>query len=175
MDVLSKYHALMVLLNTVGGVSGRKKLQKMVYLLQEAGCPFKERFDYHLYGPYSEELAIKLDEMKFLGLLEERVGTTPSGYKQYIYLLSEAGKQYLRNHENTFNVPHYFEELAKGLACYDARTLELMATLRFLRNMGYSDSEVAEWVKALKPEQEYKDKEVKDALNFLNNLQVPMA
>lgn len=172
MDVLSKYHALMMLLNTVGGVSGRKKLQKMVYLLQEAGCPFKERFDYHLYGPYSEELAIKLDEMKFLGLLEEKVDITPSGYKQYIYLLSELGKQYLRKYEDASIVPHHFEKLAYELNCYAPRTLELIATLRFLRNMGYSDSEVAEVVKALKPEQEYKDKEITDALNFLDNFQV---
>ncbi|MCG0279051.1 MAG: hypothetical protein L5656_11115 [Thermanaeromonas sp.] len=171
MDILSKYRMLMMLLSAVGQIHGRKKLQKMVYLLQEAGCPFKEEFNYHLYGPYSEELAIKVDEMKFLGLLEERIEATTSGYKQYIYSLSDLGRQYLAaTPKNTFRIPPYFEQFAKELARYDARTLELMATLRFLRKMNYSDSEASEYVKILKPEQEYKDDEIRNALDFLNKL-----
>lgn len=168
MDFLGNYQMLMKLLGTVGEIHGRKKLQKMVYLLQEAGCPFKEEFDYHLFGPYSEELATKVDEMKFLGLLDEKPGATASGYKQYIYSLSEESKRYMKDPKNNFRLPLHFEQLAKELARYDARTLELMATLRFLRKMNYSDAEAAEYVKRLKPEQEYKDDEIRKALDFLN-------
>jgi uncharacterized protein YwgA len=161
---------LMMLLGTVGEIHGRKKLQKMVYLLQEAGCPFKEEFDYHLFGPYSEELATKVDEMKFLGLLDEKPGATVSGYTQYIYSLSAAAKQYIKEHEDSFRLPLHFQQLAKELARYDARTLELMATLRFLKKMNYSDAEAAECVKRLKPDQEYKDDEIEKSLDFLNRL-----
>ncbi|WP_338835722.1 YwgA family protein [Neomoorella thermoacetica] len=166
MNILNKYYMLIKLLTAVGEVHGRKKLQKMVYLLQEQGYAFKESFGYHLYGPYSEELSTEVDEMKFLGLLEEKVETTVYGYKQYIYSLSERGKR-ASDFAGHLAVPDSFEEAARELAQFDARTLELIATLRFLRKINYSDTEAARYVKELKPEQEYKDGEIEKALKFL--------
>lgn len=44
------------LLLAVTEIEGRKKLQKMVHILQEFGVPFEVRYGYHHYGPFSEQL-----------------------------------------------------------------------------------------------------------------------
>ena len=45
-----------LLLRAVTEIEGRKKLQKMVHILQEFGVPFEVRYGYHHYGPFSEQL-----------------------------------------------------------------------------------------------------------------------
>ena len=40
---------------SVGEISGRKKLQKMIYIAKSISFPFEEKFHFHFYGPYSEE------------------------------------------------------------------------------------------------------------------------
>lgn len=169
MDILGKYAMLMALLHSVGEVQGRKKLQKLVYLLQEAGYPFEEDFSYHLYGPYSETLAAEIDELKLLGLLQEREAPTPGGYTQYVYSLSEQGRRYARRFRDQLRLPG-LEELARKLTEHGARTLELMASLAFLKRMGYPDAEASRYVRAIKPEQRYRDQEIADALGLVRNL-----
>ena len=39
------------------GIQGRKRLQKVVFLLQAAGCPLSSHFTLHHYGPYSRDVA----------------------------------------------------------------------------------------------------------------------
>jgi len=67
------------------GIQGRKRLQKVIYFLQQAGCPITADYTLHRYGPYSREVANATDVMVAEGLLTELGG---SG-SQYNYKLGE--------------------------------------------------------------------------------------
>lgn len=59
------------LLQAVKEIEGRKKLQKMVHILQEFGVPFDVRYGYHHYGPFSEQLQDSLQSFQHDGLIHE--------------------------------------------------------------------------------------------------------
>lgn len=71
-----------------GGLKGRKRLQKVVYLLQTAGCPMDCAYTLHHFGPYSRDVADACDEMVAAGLVEETVEPNMAG-KQYTYRLKD--------------------------------------------------------------------------------------
>ena len=78
---------------SVPSIVGRKKLQKLVYLMKFAGVPFEERYFWHYYGPYSADLALQIDTLVNKGLLEEK----PSiGFE---YQITDTGKNALRQIE----------------------------------------------------------------------------
>src|SRR5437879_1961262 len=53
-----------------GRLVGRTRLQKSVYLLRLCGVDLGFDFDYHYYGPYSEELASAARDAEALDLIE---------------------------------------------------------------------------------------------------------
>jgi uncharacterized protein len=71
------------------GLQGRKRLQKVVFFLQEAGCPLDCEYTLHHFGPYSRDVADRSDEMVTAGLLHEKVEVI-NGLTQYTYSLSPA-------------------------------------------------------------------------------------
>ncbi|GAW91913.1 YwgA family protein [Calderihabitans maritimus] len=164
---LETYAMLGKLIDILGEVRGRKKIQKIVYLAQQFGAPFGEDFDYHIYGPFSEKLATELREMTWLGLIEEEKTITAGGYIQYRYYLTEKGKEFVAAHSKSYSELLDFADLLKELNSFDARDLELKATLWFLLKSGLSPDEVFKEVKELKPDQAYQDGEIEDALRYL--------
>lgn len=58
-------------ISTAGEISGRKKLQKIVYIAKKLSFPFHEKFQFHFYGPYSEELTLRIEELCDMGYLNE--------------------------------------------------------------------------------------------------------
>ena len=62
---------LAILFKATTGIEGRKKLQKMVHILQEFGIPFGVRFGYHHYGPFSEDLQDKIQSLQYDKLINE--------------------------------------------------------------------------------------------------------
>ena len=73
-----------------GEVVGRKKLQKMIYIAKKLEFPFREKFQFHFYGPYSEELTLRVEELCNMGFLNE-VKEKKGGYYQYRYTLTDDG------------------------------------------------------------------------------------
>ena len=63
----------------VGHVELTKGMQKMIFLLQAAGCPLDAEYDLHNYGPYSQDVAQLADELTRASLLAEEVETHPQG------------------------------------------------------------------------------------------------
>jgi uncharacterized protein YwgA len=60
------------LIDAAGGeIVGKVRLQKMVYLLDQLGAKSGFSFEYHHYGPYSEELAEAVDDGVIFGYIEE--------------------------------------------------------------------------------------------------------
>ncbi|GAE44997.1 hypothetical protein JCM21738_1761 [Mesobacillus boroniphilus JCM 21738] len=98
-----KDHAKIIHAISVSGeIIGRKKLQKMIYIAKKMEFPFQERFQFHFYGPYSEELTLRVEELCNMGFLDE-VKEKKGGYYQYRYTLTEAGQEFLG--ENTVEMP----------------------------------------------------------------------
>ncbi|WP_213074506.1 YwgA family protein, partial [Acinetobacter baumannii] len=66
----------------------------MIYIAKKMQFPFYEKYDFHFYGPYSEELTLQIEELCNLGFLHE-VKEKKGGYFQYRYSLTETGSAFL--------------------------------------------------------------------------------
>ncbi|QDT70813.1 hypothetical protein MalM25_37690 [Planctomycetes bacterium MalM25] len=109
------------------GLQGRKRLQKVVYLLQRAGCPFDCQYVLHHYGPYSRDVADVCDEMVAADLVEEQRDLTSVG-AQYTYRLP-ACTQGLLSSARGEDALAQFKTLAEELIAKDIWQLELGATV----------------------------------------------
>ncbi len=117
------------------GVRGRKKLQKMIYIAQALGYPFREDFTLYWYGPYSHELASELRRMEELSILNERQPPP------YIIELTETGKSFLEYFKNniikemgTEQFPKMID-LFRYLSHYRPWQLEILATLFYFHRV----------------------------------------
>ena len=81
-----------------GEVIGRKKLQKMIYIAKKLDFPFGEKFQFHFFGPYSEELTLRVEELCNMGFLNE-VMEKKGGYVQYRYTVTEVAEEFLSEYK----------------------------------------------------------------------------
>ena len=140
-------YALLELLDRLGGVQGRKKLQKLVYIAKLAGIPITDDFYFHYYGPYSSELACRVDQLAELNLLAERKQplTVADGFT-YEYEVASEGRTQLELIRP--DVPADFcRSLERGISRAeslkdrDVFELELAATLLYWREKGHTQDE----------------------------------
>lgn len=151
-------------------VTGRKKLQKMIFILQACGVPFQEKYQFHIYGPYSEELTLRMEELCNLGFIHEEK-EKKSNYVQYIYEITDEGIDFLQQIQP--DMPDFANE-AKLLQQESSRFLELTATMLFFRNL--TKQEVEKKVHDVKPKQNYSAEEMDRAWNLIesiSHLQLP--
>jgi uncharacterized protein YwgA len=118
---------LMYLLRQAGTISGKTRLQKLVFLLQEEfKVPFGYKFEpYHL-GPLSFELQAEMDWLVSHGIaVEYIIELNPSeGIRRYDYTLSEWGRDYVSKMVEP-NLPHEVKEkISKGLRKWGPKSLE---------------------------------------------------
>jgi uncharacterized protein YwgA len=106
-----------------GTLNSRKRLQKVVFLLQASGCPFDAEYTLHRYGPYSQEVARLSDEMVQVGLLEESSDPNPVGV-QYSYTLTAKAVNEAAELDRTPKG----KQLAAQLAAYENKAKELLST-----------------------------------------------
>jgi len=142
------------------GLQGRKRLQKVVYLLQQAGCPLGCRFTLHHYGPYSRDVADACDEMVAAGLLEEEGGPA-AGEMQYAYNLTPRTRVLLES--NPDEQMQQYRKLGQSLVNEDIWPLELGSTILLF----YRQSQ--DWQVALERACEFKQVET-DAVGSQNAL-----
>lgn len=145
-------------------VIGRKKLQKMIFIAKKLDFPFGEKFQFHFYGPYSEELTIRVEELYNMGFLAE-VKEKKGGYFQYRYTLTEAGEEFLQ--ENKMDIP-YLRVCLTDMNSQNARFLELVSTVLYFDNL--PKEEVQEKVFTLKSKQRYTVEEVDAAYEYIEML-----
>lgn len=148
-----------------GEIIGRKKLQKMIYIAKKVTFPFQERFQFHFYGPYSEELTLRVEELCNMGFLDE-VKEKKGGYYQYRYTLTESGKEFLS--VNEVDMP-YLEDCLTDMNEQSARFLELVSTILYFDNL--QREEVIEKVFTLKEKQKYTLEEIEEAYKYIEQLQ----
>jgi len=111
-----------------GGLQGRKRLQKVVFFLQETGCPLECQYTLHHFGPYSFDVADRCDEMVAAELIDEKA-ELQGRVTQYSYSLKPATREVLANREDPSLVP--FRDLATRLIRADIWLLELGSTVLF--------------------------------------------
>jgi uncharacterized protein len=162
--MLDNHAKLMRFFSEAKEVTGRKKLQKMIYILQSLGIPFEEKFQFHFYGPYSEELSLRIEELCNLGLIYEEK-EVKSNYFQYHYTLSDDGTAFLQQFPT--HMPNCTEMIA-SLQEKSSRFLELVSTMLYFRDL--PKQEVEAKVHTVKPKQKYSEDEMKEAWLFISEL-----
>jgi len=142
-------YQLAKLVEWAGSLHSRKRLQKVVFLLQASGCPFDADYTLHHYGPYSQEVARLSDEMVQVGLLDESSMPNQVGV-QYSYALTKNAASEMAQLEKSPQGKKLakpltpFEAKAKELLNTDLWLLEVASTMVYFRKQGYSWSESVE-------------------------------
>ncbi|KKE77754.1 YwgA family protein [Oceanobacillus caeni] len=162
--MLDNHAKLMQFFSVAENVTGRKKLQKMIYILQKCNIPFEEKYNFHFYGPYSEELTLRVEELCNLGFLHE-IKEDKSNYYQYNYTITDDGKEFLQ--QFALDMPNYEEKVEK-LKEKSSRFLELVATMFYFDYLPIE--EMIGKVHKVKPKQNYSEEEIKEAIQFMKEI-----
>ena len=152
------------------GLNGRKRLQKIVFALQQIGCPLDSHFILHHYGPYSRDVADICDEMVAAKLVEE---SQEMGSAQYSYKLTPKTRKLLAKTVSRDKLKP-FEQKAKALLRENLWTLELGSTILYYygQNPDWDDA----MAKACEFKKKPKDiKRSQRALTFARELVAPNA
>ncbi|MEW9676360.1 YwgA family protein [Lentibacillus sp. L22] len=162
--MLTDHAKLMHFFSIAKEVPGRKKLQKMIYILQKNHVPFAEKFQFHFYGPYSEELSLRVEELTNLGFVSEEK-EEKSNYYQYNYQITKDGQEFLR--QFSLDMPDFADKVAE-LKTKSSRFLELVATMLYFDDL--PRKQVVEKVYMVKPKQNYSEQEIKEAWVLIDSL-----
>jgi len=121
-------------------------LQKLTYILKNAGLDFGYRFNWHIRGPYS--ISLSSDAFEFYQNPDRRCVE-----------ISDKDKRYLREIRNF---------LSQDIN--NAEKLELIASLLFLKNeenLSFSDPRLVSQLHSLKPW--FTERQIKSALNKISS------
>lgn len=162
--MLKDHAKLMQAIKVSGEIIGRKKLQKMIYIAKKVEFPFQEKFQFHFYGPYSEELTLRVEELCNMGFLNE-IKEKKGGYFQYRYTLTDSGKEFLSLNET--EMP-FLQDCLCDMNDQNARFLELVSTVLYFDNL--AKEEVANKVFTLKSSQRYTEEEIDQAYQYIETL-----
>lgn len=162
--MLDDHAKVMQAVLAAGEIIGRKKLQKMIYIAKKMDFPFQERFQFHFYGPYSEELTLRVEELCNMGFLNE-VKEKKGGYYQYRYTLTDSGKEFLSLNEVEMPM---LDGCLVDMNDQNARFLELVSTVLYFDNL--PKEEVTNKVFTLKSSQRYTEAEIDEAYQYIDTL-----
>lgn len=130
-------YQLATLVKWAGTLNTRKRLQKVVYLLQAAGCELDVEYSLHHYGPYSPDVASLTDEMVRAGLLCEEKKLNMAG-TWFSYRLSDSAREQLETLEQGVSHSTRLGDLGKQeslarklLAESNLAKLEFAATIAY--------------------------------------------
>src|SRR4051794_34140953 len=136
----------------------------MVFIAKKLSFPFQEKYQFHFYGPYSEELTLRVEELCNMGYLKE-VKEKRAGYYQYCYSVTETGRDFLSMQE--VNIPA-LKECLLDMNGQNARFLELVSTVLFIDTL--EKDEVTEKIFILKSKQKYTLEEIDEAYAYIEQL-----
>lgn len=162
--MLTDHAKLMKVLAVSKEIVGRKKLQKIMYIAKKLDFPFYEKFQFHFYGPYSEELTLRIEELCNLGFVDE-VKEKKGGYYQYKYSLTASGEEFLSHYH--LDMPE-LDIFINDLNEKPARFLELVSTILYFEHL--DKDEVKEKVFTLKKKQRYTEEEIESAYQYIEEL-----
>jgi uncharacterized protein YwgA len=102
MEITRRQYLLLELIDALGVIKGRTRMQKLMFLLQKQSdvSRFFE-FRPHYYGPYSRELTEMLAALVRAGLVKEDI-TEKDEMREYAYSVTELGKDLLAKSKQTY-------------------------------------------------------------------------
>ncbi|MFC3039647.1 YwgA family protein [Virgibacillus xinjiangensis] len=162
--MLTNHARLMQFFTEADELTGRKKLQKMIYIMQKCNMPFEEKYEFHFYGPYSEELTLRVEELCNLGFVSE-VKEDKGNYSQYRYTVTKDGRSFLQQFSS--EMPN-LEEYVSLMQDKSSRFLELVSTIMYFDHLPLEEN--IEKVHTVKPKQKYTEEEIEEALQFIDRL-----
>ncbi len=163
--MLQEHAKIVQFISLAEEVTGRKKLQKMIYIAKKMHFPFAEKFELHMYGPYSEELTLRVEELCEMGFLNEQF-VDKGAYVQYKYNVSEEGGRFLQT------APEAADRLDGFIGMMQvksSRFLELVSTLLYFDHL--SKEEQIEKVHIVKNKLKFSEQEMDDAFDFIYQLE----
>ena len=121
-----------------GRLTGRVRLQKVVYLLDRLGLNSRFTYDYHHYGPYSRDLDIAVADAKaFVGLEEKFEHRVSDGARYSVFLYTkEVGAAAWGDLDRRRG-----ETLVREFAGVPVTVLELAATIDWL----WREEKIVDW------------------------------
>ena len=164
--MLQEHAKIVQFIGAADGITGRKKLQKMIYIAKKLKYPYKEKYDFHMFGPYSEELTLRIEELCNMGfILEER--QDKGSYVQYKYQMTNNGEDFMQMAQ----LPNLSEDLIyciNQMKERSSRFLELVSTLLYFDNL--PKEEQIEKVYVVKGKLNYTEEEIEEAFAFVIDL-----
>ncbi|MFH1373552.1 MAG: hypothetical protein ABII79_07150 [bacterium] len=143
---IEKIRALLSDANSQGKIESKKKLHKLVYLLQQSGENFDEDFIFHHYGVFSPTLARDLEFAEKTEQIEiEKPQAENWGYT--IKLPPDrilGGENRLSNKSREHLIPH--------LADKEPQLLETLSTIVYLKRNYYNEKDLKQKLSELKPD-----------------------
>lgn len=122
---------LPLLIQELGQIEGRKKFQKIVHILQCAGAPFDERFEFAQFGPFSSTLKAEIDCLGVFGILEEES-------KGSTFVFSKGERFSEIEEAGLWTGTPVWSSFARALNEKSASELEALSTTLYLLDRGYS-------------------------------------
>lgn len=138
---------MQVLADAGGKIVGRTRFQKITYLLSETGLLEGYDFEYHHYGPYSDDLSSSLQIAVLFDELNEEEKKTDWGGHYSIFTLPESVS-------DSVEVNQSRKEFIKPMLNISSIVLELAATAAFLAKENDNSDDFDPWGKTreLKPD-----------------------
>ncbi|MGG0655062.1 YwgA family protein [Rummeliibacillus pycnus] len=162
--MLEEHAKVVQFVSLAGQVTGRKKLQKMVYIAKKMQFPFHEKYHFHIYGPYSEELTLRVEELCTMGFLTEQMEDKGS-YVQYCYKVTDKGEDFSNALcEEQQNLGQIIDILNNK----SARFLELVSTLLYFDEL--PKNEQIEKIHVVKGKLNFTEQEMDDAFEIIGTL-----
>ncbi len=149
-------YQLAKIVDWAGTLDTRKRLQKVAYLLKVLGCPLDAEYTLHRYGPYSQDIARRTDEMVEANLLVEKAESHAVG-RQFSYRLADSARSGMAEYEATpqgqsrLERLEPFREQACRLFQADLKDLEFASTIVFFHKQGH------DWPTAVEKMREFKN------------------
>ena len=166
MDNLLQEHAKIVqFISVAEEVTGRKKLQKMIYIAKRMQFPFAEKYELHMYGPYSEELTLRVEELCEMGFLNEQF-INKGSYSQYQYNVTDEGLRFLKTADPVHDKLNGF---AQKMQVQSSRFLELVSTLLYFDHL--DKKEQIEKVHIVKNKLRFTEQEMTAAFDFIEEME----
>ena len=137
----------------------------MVYIAKKMNFPYQEKYQFHMFGPYSEELTLRVEELCNMDSISEKMEDKGS-YVQYTYACTEEGRQFLStmstHHEN-------LDQCIDRLNIKSSRFLEMVSTLLYFDYL--PREEQIEKLHVVKGKLNFSETEIEEAFAFIEDLQ----
>lgn len=166
MGILLRNHAKIVqFISLANEITGRKKLQKMIFIAKKMNFTFAEKYQFHMYGPYSEELTLRVEELCEMGFLQEEFNDK-GAYVQYKYNVTSEGERFLSTADGAHERLNSCIDLMKDKS---SRFLELVSTLLYFDHL--VKNEQIEKLHIVKNKLNFTDVEINTAFEFIEEMQ----